>query len=346
MAEGGEAVPAAAAVAMSNDQLRQLIQDVGGGRNAGGRRRVPSFESGMPRDWQAWRRTFENVARLYGWGERDQTAHIAAAMEGVACRRVSHIDHSQNNPATGAAWTGRQLLDRYAQVFLPDAASDYARNLFLEAEQEEDEPLTEWFVRLKELFEIAHPHEDSETARETREKFMSGMWSNEIAKETYRQRPATFSDALKDAQTVAAGMMLFNKSRTKKPVKGGGRDLNDPFRVAALEVVNADGTRNRSAQAVAATAASGPKDNTTDWIKNVVCHWCKKKGHLQRDCRKKAAAAKAGRGRGGGGGSGGKGRGGTNSKVNSYQINALTEALKQLATDEEDQDGAASTSEN
>jgi len=245
------AAPDPAPVHMDHAQLQLLIAGVRGGGN---RKRTVPFKTPDGLEWQTWRRQFEHIARGNGWTNGRARNEIASALEGEAARVVEDIPIEDAVPAGAVdAPAFGLLLDAYEARFITVGDEDSAKVVFRTSKQKPDENLVAWHARARQLFRRAYPALDAaavEASDVLVDKFVRGLYNPAVMEYTMDHRPATYGDALTNANTKAATLRSL-KSVIKKGLRGeppGGGIF-----------------------------AFGDKADFS-------CYFCNKEGHMQRSC--------------------------------------------------------------
>ncbi len=317
---------------LTEAQLRTLIQGVGGG---GAGRRPPTFSSGLPEEWTAFKITFENVAALKGWNGPGAEAadnkrrNLVAAFEGAAARAVQHIDPARNPANHNNPYTFNELMTAYNNVFMPAAASHLAMTQYSVAKQQEREAILSWHTRLRELFSRAFPGVAAQDSADLINKFILGLYHPVVRDRTWDAHPATYSEALEKATSKAAGVLVMQHSQ------GGRRDRTGHVASLGLGLDDLGSAANEGAAMVGAVGGpGGPGGRGGRRGAGDTCFNCGSPDHYKRDCPQ-LRQGPAGRGRGGRGGGRRGGRrdaGGrfTASAQTAQQISALVDVLQGL----------------
>ena len=315
---------------MNQDQLAQLIRET-----KKGSRRLPSFSSGLPSDWQAWRIVFENHARAKSWDDAEGVTNLVCALEGQAARVVHHIDHNADNPKTGHPWTINDLLDKFGEHFLPAAMSHLAVSQFYSAKQGPCETLIGWHTRLRELFTRAFPAKAAEDAPDLIYRFVMGISHPQVRSYVYDAHETTYSKVLEKATTKTAGVVMMKEA--------GGKEAE------GMMSITPDGALYSSPQEGERLGAFGSTENPVGKDGTVQrCHRCNSSSHFIRECPEARRDAFRGRGRGrtwrrdGRGPRGRGGRGGGRGASNS----ASGGARRQLGAIEKNSRSPATTKAN
>jgi hypothetical protein len=246
------------------------------------RKKLADLTSADPTDWLTWRDHFEEVRGINGWVDDARIRReIAAAVMGEPKLLLRDIptgaDAVPVQPYT-------ELLNAYEARLMPQAASDLARTRVREAKQNEDETLTHWHARCRQLFIRAYPGlaaADLEINRDLIDIFARGLLNPTVRRQTMRTRAATYALAFQAASNETACEEEFNPSAAVKKEPG----------IQAMSRGGAKGGRG----------GRGGTSRTVD--RSIICHRCGNRGHYKRDCYTKMdtdaeGAPRAKRGRG------------------------------------------------
>ncbi len=265
LAAAAQAAANAVGAGVEANDIVNLINALQGVGNAGQPERdikLKVFESADPQEWLQWRARFANIARCKGWNDAQQRRALAQSMGGKAIEATQHV----RIEADGAlpALTGIESLNAYEAKFVTQAGTTKARSEFLTAVQQKKEELPAWHTRVSTLFRRAHPNVDVETNHELIERFCLGMWDSDFADRTLTDQPGTMTDALESASRHAATRLTME--RRADVGRGHGRISN-------ISAQPSDATSNTSGPVIGAAGK-----------KKMACFFCKKVGHMKRDC--------------------------------------------------------------
>jgi len=246
-------------MAMDAAQLAQLIAAIPAG--GGGSKKLHTLSSTVGSDWVTWKSHFTTVALINGWEEQRQKRELAAAMEGDAAKLVYDID-------VEAAGIGNveAVLTLYQARFLPAAAGRAAMVEFHAAQQRPDESTTQFHGRCREMFLRANPGQNVANSPQLIQAFALGLIDTDVSRFVLDQGPATFIEASNLAQTktateAALAMRHKNAGRSIHALNDQAEDTGVP--------------RNKGTYAMRSRTGNRPRG---------VCFFCKKSGHMRRDC--------------------------------------------------------------
>lgn len=264
-------------MAMDAAQLAQLLAAVNINRST---KRLTVFSTGDDVEWKTWRANFTIVAQINNWNDERQRQEAAAAMEGAAKRAVSDVDYELMDNVTA-------LLDAFEARFVTTAASDLARVTFLNSKQSAGETVLQWHTRIRDLFVRAYPGQAINIARTLIDQFILGLSEAKVVEFVWDRRPATFAEALEQANNKMASLAVLANRRNPRTDAGTVQVKTEP----GLHMVG----------------SYSPQDGQ--------CWFCKQAGHQRNSCpmlteAKRILQPNNGNSGNGGGPQRGRGRGG------------------------------------
>ena len=227
--------------------------------------------------WQAWRSNFELTVAINRWDHRRARLELASSMTGTAKSYVEHIPHRAD---VGLVADVQLLLDAYEACFMPAAAADVARLAFDAAKQQEEETLTAWHARLRNIHSRAYPNMIAATRATDRgliDRFAVGLLDESICDLLLDHRPDTYAECLATA-TLKCANQLTKQARRGNISNNGEKSIlamnhNQRAELCAL-------TSSTPTPTASTSAPFGSRDTRK-------CYNCNKIGHISRDCRQK-----------------------------------------------------------
>ena len=296
--------------------------------------KVRTFCSTDPEDFRTFEKHVGYIVEINQWGARRARLELAAAMSGAAAELVRHIDIGVQGVDPDDVEPYAELLTQYRACFSTDAHEDMARGEFQFMEQRESETLIAWHARLRSKFVRAYPDVaagDVDANQTLRDRFLAGLRDRYIARHTYAQRPANYTETLEIATTFEMSKKFTQGEKFQGKKRAAYLD-KDP---ASSNFYSWNRSSNGASSSFNPTGAGGSG-----------CFICGQKEHWAKECPLKGALAnlagrrgRGGRGRARGrGGRGGRGRGRPSLDQIRKQVAALTDALGAEFEDEDEAD--------
>jgi hypothetical protein len=221
--------------------------------------------------------TFENMSALKVWDEQQRCHTLRASVQGYAVSCLASIDYGPwaavaavpAGPGIAAvvaagpraALTSHEILDAYEAKFVTASNSTYARQSFLDAAQQEGEPLVQWHTRILMLYRQSEANADLENTKELREHFTRGLINKRVKEHVMDSQPLTMTNALQLATAKAATIEVLRKE--------GPRGLQQQGKAPGLFALDLRTERR----------------DVTSSLETRRCYNCDKTGHLKRGCR-------------------------------------------------------------
>ena len=159
-------------------------------------------------DWRLWRRNFEAVVALNGWGQDIAKIHIPMAMRDDAAKATEHVVLTPGMTLTEA-------LDAYARIFVSPSGQDLARVKFQQARRQKGETAQMWHTRVLGLYLEGHPEDtEHETSVRLKDAFILGIENARISDRVRTSpdfRNCNYYRLLEMTQDVEASILMLNK---------------------------------------------------------------------------------------------------------------------------------------
>lgn len=248
---------------------------------------MPTFSEGSSDGWFNFRRKFTACCEINGWNDLRSRRQLIMALDGTALTRIQHLTPEPDPAPPG--WNLAAFLDQVEGKFVHAGDTVRARVEYRMARQTKEEDVGAWHTRLQQLHHRAWRNvANQDTAEDLIYNYQWGLRINTIKVRVVEANPATYAEALVAAQQAEAAHLIINAGSLVNPNDRSVNNLNPH--------------------------------------KDKECYKCKKKGHIQWDCRSGAPAGNGngsnnsngggnnggqrGGGAGGSRGRGGRGRGG------------------------------------
>jgi len=209
------------------------------------------------------------LVRLNNWDNVQARREIASSMTGLAKTFTRNIDVGDVVPQGQQVAPFEDLLTAYDGAFVPAAASQMARRTLRSHGQLPDETIAAWHARFRNLFMRAHPNLHGAALEEEpylSELFCEGLLNPNIRIDTYKSKPANYTEALANANDSWSAYSLMVEAKPAKNIMY----VSDPAsQVATSEPVK--------------SIAYVPGPSTQDSA-STLCWFCSKGGHQRVDC--------------------------------------------------------------
>ena len=136
--------------------------------------------------WSAWHIQYEQICAANCFDEAEKTSFLVASLCGPALNVLANLPPGERSSYTS-------LVAALSTRFDDSRASEMARVKLDNRRRERNEPLSKFAGDLEDLFRVAYPTASSEV-RELllKERFLNGLDSQELKKQTKLMRPTTF----------------------------------------------------------------------------------------------------------------------------------------------------------
>lgn len=242
-------------------------------------KKIPEFTSGLAEDWITWRKNFETIIQINGWGDVRARRELYSSISGLAKTYVEHIPIGADGPVA-LVQPVQALITAYDNCFVTLAAGDIARAEVRKSQQNEGEPIIAWHARARSLWVRAYPALTAaqlDANRDLIEHFLMGIANSYVRTRAWETRPMTYVAALATASNMDASRIM-QESRHPSPSLGGR-----PSPALHAMTLPQDAQSDSSARVQAMGEASK---------RSLECYFCGKPGHVFRECRNMAMMQK------------------------------------------------------
>ena len=247
---------------------------------------IQPFSSNKPEYWRTWvRNNFLQAVELNGWDDARAKRVLPTLFTGQYAHLVSHVDvnrtipNEQNRPITL-----QELIDDYTNVITPGSQSDLAKTTLGTITQRDQEELGVFFARLKTVFERAYPDIDMNQplARDMIiPNAIRGLNKSEI-----RVRCQAHLAEFADLEDLRAFAETQNAALLREAINTGKynpeRGINSVQKPADNRGRRAP--RNQKDQRPSPSSRSKRPRKGDPSPKKDFCNYCKKPGHIEKNC--------------------------------------------------------------
>lgn len=257
--------------------------------------RLPNFSGDSSKGqtvFRVWEFEVTNLRTLFG--EREVMRAIHRSVTGTAAQVLMRLGNDA---------TLDQVLAKFKLVFGTVVTNEQLLSDFYSAQQKSSESVAEWACRLEDL--LCHPQLDDITAEKRnsmlKAKFSQGLVLDNVKHALrHRMTDGTYDEILvlarqaeeehrvkgkvvSKAQTVEADPMQKKLDDILKDLKSLSTKVNQ------LESKIDRKPQGNSKPSQSGTSGSQPtstSETSTFPSRNFICNYCKKPGHVKRNCRK------------------------------------------------------------
>ena len=223
-------------------------------------RKPATFDGSI--NWQDYIVHFNLIAELNQWNDETKALELATNLRGPALSVLSDLRPDFRHDF-------RHLVSTLAARFDPENQTEIYKTQLKSRIRKKNETITELVQDVKRLVRMAYPTAPlSFRDQITKDSFIESLNDHELEWSVFQGRPKTVEDAVQLALEYEA----FQQAR--------GRRNRLPVRMQREEPMSRD-VREVPHQ----VAAIHQKIDEKPYKKRGPCYYCKKDGHLKRDCR-------------------------------------------------------------
>lgn len=233
--------------------------------------------------WVDFKSHFEICATLNKWSVAEMGMHLAVSLRGQAQGVLGNLPE-------GEKCNYRLLCKALEERFLPTNQTELYRAQLRERRQKATETLPELGQEIRRLTNLAYPTAPVEV-RETlaKEQFIDALRDRDMRLRVKQARPADLNDAVRHAvelDAFQAADQRMHESPTYARSTHNEDEKLDPISILTkavvdlkeeIKVLKDEKRHTESLQSVQRRSGQKPK---------VVCHFCKKQGHVKANCFK------------------------------------------------------------
>ncbi len=253
-------------------------------RPQGGSQKLDTFD-GSVMEWGEYLELFESVAEWNGWTQRERAAQLRMSLRGPALKVLKTLPPEDKADYEHLCSAMEGAFDPPERVLTHKAA-------FKARIRHAKETPGEFANVLRNLAGKAYPLRSLNDLDEVLlDQFVEGLGDDRVQEHILLSHPRTLSQAVRAATEFES----LQQSRVKRATKP---------KVAALKMDSSPGNQSTSQTSKLEEMVEKlerridklekpPARDTEKGKRDIECYYCKKKGHLKRDCRKRQADEQA-----------------------------------------------------
>ena len=214
-------------------------------------RKVPEFSETSFDEWRSWRERFEGYVLMNRWSSPRAREELNVAIVGEARKRITTVRIIRPTAPGQPTPNYRLALNEIEAKLIPEVDSELTLANLDKCRQKPEEDIPTFHARMVYYWLRAHPMHDADVAETDRmliRHFIKGLACHDTKKRTMDRRPATMTEALREAEHVHGTNVLLSDDIPK-------------------------GVEAQGAPSVQEVGAPGK------------CLACDRTGHYVRDCR-------------------------------------------------------------
>ncbi len=214
-------------------------------------RKVPEFSDTSFDEWRSWRERFEGYVLMNRWSSARAREELNVAIVGEARKRITTVRIIRPTAPGQPTPDYRLALNEIEAKLIPEVDSELTLANLDKCRQKPEEDIPTFHARMVYYWLRAHPMHNSDVAETDRmliRHFIKGLACQDTKKRTMDRRPATMTEALREAEHVHGTNVLLSDDIPK-------------------------GVEAHGAPSVQEVGTSGK------------CLACDRTGHYVRDCR-------------------------------------------------------------
>ena len=233
-----------------------------------------SFSGGKEEDWGSWIKYFENCADINGWSNDIKSKFLQVRLRGSALKILQGLSGSDITNYLN-------LKSALTKKFLPLEKLSLYKAEF-KAKTQQKETLTELASQIRTLANRAYPTASADLLDElSRDQFLEALTDKALRIKVKESDPSNLDQALTRALQLEALHEAENRRVGGRSATVGAVEAQDAslYQTKLLEEIleNLKNPGNR---------LSSMQSRPASKLKDVVCFYCKKKGHVKANCFK------------------------------------------------------------
>lgn len=251
---------------------------------------IEEFDVANPHAWDAYAERLE-----FYFQANDVTSNEKkrAVLLSVCGPKTYGVVRSLISPDTPATKSYVEIVGLLKNHFSPKPSEIYQRFKFHRRNQQDQESVAEYIAELRRLAE--HCNFGNNLDLTLRDRFVCGMRDEMVQRRLLSETVLTFAQAQEKALAAEAALQNTREIRgASAPVVNTdyvapGTSHRKDYAPVEIDQVSNRNQAPRHFQSHKCSGCGGPHFRGVCRFKNVECYYCKKKGHLEKVCRVKAA---------------------------------------------------------
>ena len=240
----------------------------------------PKPFDGSKTEWSDYLKHFEAVSDWNGWTESQKAKQLVMSFEGEALKLLGELGSDVLNDY-------EYLVTELNRRYDPAEQAQAWKIEFRNRSRKPSETVTQYAQSLKRLVLKAFPNMSRDAQEQwVLDQFTLGLGSVDLRRHVQFGHPHDLNAAISLAIEFEA-FESGNRDKLRKPANRSAEVCAvGAHRPSSPETQNHSSTPNNKVQkSSSATTNSGDKPSSFD-KSQVECHYCKKKGHFKKECRK------------------------------------------------------------
>ena len=241
--------------------------------------KIPRFDGKAP--WEAYLAQFHIMANANGWGDSEKAYYLSTSIEGPALSMLANLsaEDRMDFPKLVAALENRLGAKHQQQQ---------SRVLLNKMKRKKSESLQELVENIERRVRLAYPEATGDVQEALTMHHLTTAVDERMRAELLRRKPRKLRDAL-EVLTTEEAIRDCNRYQHTAPV----REVNAREEEAQQQHTTSDDAFTAAVMRLTEAIQSQqmkPRADQADFPRRTSftgdCWYCKKKGHMKRDCRK------------------------------------------------------------
>lgn len=233
-------------------------------------------------NWMSFKRKFKSYRQVLNWSETESKDYLLWSLEGKA------LDFVTVSATKIEEYSFRKIVKKLESRFGVQELKETSKAKFRQACQKPDESLEDWADRVMTLATPAFVDlPEHHLKKEAIAKFCQGCCDKDAAKQVCFEQPSTMEEALNMVKHHQYISQAVDGKRQKKSADVSVNAVQSPSEARVEQLI---------ASALKDFAKKLPKDSPTnltppkpdqkgDAKKKIRCFFCKRFGHMKKDCK-------------------------------------------------------------